>query len=57
MKEDFWQEKKPVKQKKDYKLWIMIAVIVLTVVLVMVSIFVVIPLLMDNWWHWLTGQH
>lgn len=53
--EDFWQEKKPHKQKKDYKLWIMIGVIVLTVIIVMTFIFVTVPLWMDNWWRWLNG--
>ncbi|MBQ7992599.1 MAG: hypothetical protein IJM63_01655 [Solobacterium sp.] len=56
MKEDFWQEKKPHKQKKDYKLAIMVAVIILTVIIVMAFIFGVVPLWMDNWWRWLTGQ-
>ncbi len=53
--EDFWQEKKPHKQKRDYKLWIMIGVIVLTVIIVMAFIFVTVPLWMDNWWRWLNG--
>lgn len=57
MKEDFWQEKKPHREKRDYKLMIMIAVIVLTVVIVMGFIFGVIPLWMDNWWRWLTGRY
>jgi len=56
MKEDFWQEKKPHKQKKDYKLAIMVTVIILTVIIVMAFIFGVVPLWMDNWWRWLTGQ-
>ena len=53
--EDFYREKKDRKPKKDVTLGVMIAVIVFTVLFVMISIFFVVPALMDHWWAWLNG--
>ena len=53
--EDFYREKKERKPKKDKTLAVMIAVIVFTVPFVMISIFFVVPALMDHWWAWLNG--
>ena len=53
--EDFYREKKERKPKKDKTLAVMIAVIVFTVLFVMISIFFVVPALMDHWWAWLNG--
>ena len=53
---DFYREKKEVVHKKDYKLGIMIAIIIFTVLIVMFFIFMVVPSWMDYWWAWLTGN-
>lgn len=52
---DFYREKKEHKPKKDYALWIMIAIIVFTVLFVMTAIFVIFPTIMNYWWAWLNG--